>query len=204
MNAARKFALASLFCVVPVIVMLGCGDRGEPQTREDERVRSEQVAERAEPGVTGEDYGLNEGQFPPPFTLRDLEGQEVSLSDYAGDVIVLDLWATWCGPCRAEVPFLVSLYDEFKDRGFVVLGVGLDREGERVLRPFAQEFGVHYPVLVGDRSVHEAYKIRSIPTTFVIGRNGRIAKRHVGFHPSMAEGMRAEIENLLEVQGEGV
>jgi peroxiredoxin len=59
-------------------------------------------------------------------------------------------------------------------------------------------------VLVSDRSVHEAYKIRSIPTTFVIGRNGRIAKRHVGFHPSMAEGMRAEIENLLEVQGEGV
>ncbi len=83
------------------------------------------------PGAANANVGLEVGQVPPSFTLKDIAGNDVSLSDFAGKVVVLDLWATWCGPCRQEIPLLVSLYEEFKDRGVVVLGVGLTMAAPR-------------------------------------------------------------------------
>jgi peroxiredoxin len=162
------------------------------------RTRGERQGEAA---VTAGPVGTVDGMFPPPFTLPDLDGNQVSLSDFEGKVVVLDLWATWCPPCREEIPFLVSLYEEFRDRGLVVVGVGLDDGGAPVLKSFAEENGMTYPVVVGNRSVQASYGVTAIPTTFMIGRDGRIATKHVGFHPSIAGEMRSDVESLLGVDG---
>lgn len=150
------------------------------------------------PGAAGADVGLDAGQVPPAFTLKDVGGSDVSLSDFAGKVVVLDLWATWCGPCRQEIPLLVSLYEEFKDRGLVVVGVGLDEGGADVLKPFVEANHMSYPVLVGDKALGTTYKVTSIPTTYVIGRDGKIASKHMGFSPAVAAALRDEVVKLIE------
>jgi len=156
------------------------------------------------PGAANANVGLEVGQVPPSFTLKDIAGNDVSLSDFAGKVVVLDLWATWCGPCRQEIPLLVSLYEEFKDRGVVVLGVGLDDGGAEALKPFAEENHMSYPVLVGDKALGTAYKVTSIPSTYVIGRDGTIASKHVGFSPAVATALREDITKLVEAVAQEV
>lgn len=190
----RWLRLVLLALAVPALIASGCGGREEGGGAETD--------EDAGAVASGRAVGTVEGMFPPPFTLPDLDGNDVSLSDFEGKVVVLDLWATWCPPCRQEVPLLVSLYEELGDRGLVVVGVGLDEGGVRVLRPFAEENGVTYPILIGNRTVQAAYGVTGIPTTFMIGRDGRVAAKHVGFHPSMAEAMRADIERLLASGGD--
>lgn len=179
------------------------GGEGEGAATTDVgRSGGELDAKRGQPETEGGDIGTMEGQYPPPFSLPDLGGESYSLDDFAGKVVVLDLWATWCPPCRAEIPVLVELQKEYADRGLEVVGIGLDQGGARVLAPFVEEYAVNYTILVGDRSVQEQYKVTGIPTTFFIARDGRIASKHVGFHPSMEESMRAELEVLLGVSDE--
>ena len=144
-----------------------------------------------------EDTGINAGQYPPTFTLPDLDGNSVTLEDFRGSVIVVDLWATWCPPCRVEIPVLIDLYEEYEDQGLVILGVGLDRGGAADLAPFAESNGITYPILVGGREVSEAYKVTGIPTTFIIGRDGRIVAKHVGFAMEMAPEFRSDIASAL-------
>lgn len=188
----RLFAIGLL---VALVVLPGCGGR-------DEQAPGEGTAEGTVKTEESSDVGTTEGKLPPSFTLPDLAGNEVTLADYAGKVVVLDLWATWCPPCRQEIPFLIELYEEHKDAGLVVVGIGLDDGGEKVLRPFVEQNGMTYPVLVGNRDVGQAYKLQGIPTTFILDRNGRIAAKHLGFRPSDADVMRAEVARLLGTAGE--
>jgi len=117
----------------------------------------------------------------PDFTLQDISGKEVSLSDFKGKVIILNFWATWCPPCRKEIPVFIELYKKYKDEGLVIIGISLDREGEKVLIPFVKKFGINYPVLIGTKKVVDAYGgIRGIPTTFIIDKKGKIRKKHIG------------------------
>jgi cytochrome c biogenesis protein CcmG/thiol:disulfide interchange protein DsbE len=116
------------------------------------------------------------------FTLKDMDGADVKLSTYKGKVIVLDFWATWCGPCKVEIPAFVELQTKYRDQGLVILGLSVDDPLEK-LKPFATQYKMNYPVLVGrDRDdVQDAYgPIWGIPTTFVIGRDGNICKKHMG------------------------
>jgi peroxiredoxin len=188
--------------VLLVAALAGCG--GGQEAAESEAEMSEGAVAQQDASVEsgGEGVGTEKGMSPPAFTLPALDGAQVSLSDYEGKVVVLDLWATWCPPCRQEIPFLVELHKELESQGLVVLGVGLDQGGESALAPFAEEYGVTYPVLVGNRDVQAAYGVTGIPTTFLIGRDGRIATKHVGYHPSMAESMREEVMALLAVDVE--
>jgi len=118
----------------------------------------------------------------PDFTLKDISGNERMLSDFSGKVVILDFWATWCPPCKAEIPHFVELYDAHKDEGLEIIGVSLDRNAEKVVGAFAEENKVNYTLLVGDNHVTDLYGgIMSIPTTFVIDRDGRITKRFVGY-----------------------
>jgi cytochrome c biogenesis protein CcmG/thiol:disulfide interchange protein DsbE len=192
MNRGRISSALALTIGLALFLVAGCGQREEPPA-------SEQAAEGTE---MAEGAGTDEGAFPPPFTLPDLDGNQVSLSDFEGQVVVLDLWATWCPPCRVEIPFLESLHEELGPEGLVVLGVGLDQGGADVLAPFAADNGITYRVLVGDRAIQERYGVTGIPTTFLIGKDGRIAGKHVGYHPSMAEEMRAQVERLLRGEAE--
>ena len=117
----------------------------------------------------------------PEFALKDANGKVVHLADYRGKVVLLDFWATWCGPCRIEIPWFMDLERKNKDRGFAVLGVSMDDEGWEVVKPFLTELGVNYRVVMGSDSTAQAYGgVDALPTTFLIDRDGKIAAVHVG------------------------
>ena len=117
------------------------------------------------------------------FTLEDMHGDPVRLRDYLGQVIILDFWATWCAPCRIEIPGFIEMLDEFGDDGLVVLGVSVNDPVEELLI-YAEELGMDYPVLVGEGEdeLFDTYgPLVGFPTTFVIDRRGRICHEHIGF-----------------------
>lgn len=132
----------------------------------------------------------------PEFTLLDIEGNEKKLSDFKGNVIILDFWATWCPPCRAEIPHFVDLYDKYKEEGLEVIGVALDTNAEKVLPPFIEKYGVNYTILVADGKVSDLYGgIFSIPTTFVIDRDFNIRKKYIGYRNKSV--FEEDIEEML-------
>lgn len=117
----------------------------------------------------------------PPFTLRDADGRNVSLSDYKGKVVLLNFWATWCGPCKIEIPWFVEFEQKYKDRGFAVLGIAMDDEGWEVVKPYLTKTKVNYRILVGNDKIAADYGgVDSLPTSFVIDKTGQIAGTHVG------------------------
>jgi thiol-disulfide isomerase/thioredoxin len=130
------------------------------------------------------------------FTLKDMHGVDVHLESFKGKVILLNFWATWCGPCRAEIPSLVELQEQYKD-DLVVLGLSVDDTAEKLL-PYAAEFKMNYPVLVGNgrEDVQEAFgPLFGIPVSVIIGRDGVIAKKHSGI--ATKEQIEREIQTLL-------
>jgi peroxiredoxin len=116
----------------------------------------------------------------PDFSLKDADGKLVHLSDYRGKVVLLDFWATWCGPCKVEIPWFIEFQKQHRE-GFAVLGVSMDDEGWEVVKPFLAKEKVNYRVLIGNDKTSESYGgIDALPTTFLIDREGRIASVHVG------------------------
>jgi thiol-disulfide isomerase/thioredoxin len=116
----------------------------------------------------------------PHFSLTDITGQKLSLADYKGKVVMLDFWATWCGPCRIEIPGFVELQNRYRDQGFAVIGISKD-DGPEVVREFYKQYRMNYPVALGDDKLDALYGgIFGMPTTFLIGRDGRIYAKHVG------------------------
>jgi thiol-disulfide isomerase/thioredoxin len=117
------------------------------------------------------------------FTLSSLDGRSVSLSDFRGKLVILSFWATWCGPCKQEIPSLEALYSKLQDRGLVVLAVDVDaRETRQVVADFAQANGMSFPVLLDSQStVAGMYIEGSIPTNYLIDRTGKVLGRVVGF-----------------------
>ncbi len=122
-----------------------------------------------------------ERKVAPSFKLKDADGKIVQLSDYKGKTVLLNYWATWCGPCKVEIPWFVEFEQKFKDKGFAVLGVAMDEEGWEVVKPYITDKKVNYRVVVGDDSTAQLYGgVDSLPTTFLIDREGKIAGVHVG------------------------
>ena len=131
------------------------------------------------------------------FTLKDVSGADVLLSDYAGDVILLDFWATWCAPCRIEIPGFLELLDEYGDQGFTVLGVSID-DAVPALEIYIEDMQMDYPVLIGDErdDIKDFYgPLVGFPTTFMIDRAGNICHQHIGF--ATKEQFEEEILSLL-------
>ncbi len=124
---------------------------------------------------------VSERKFAPNFSLQDPNGRSVQLSDYRGKVVLLNFWATWCGPCKVEIPWFVEFERSHKDEGFAVVGVSMDEDGWPAVKPFISEMGINYRVLLGNDGIGELYGgINSLPTTFLIDRDGRIAAVHLG------------------------
>jgi cytochrome c biogenesis protein CcmG/thiol:disulfide interchange protein DsbE len=139
----------------------------------------------------------------PLFALKDLEGNTVRLKDLRGKVVLLNFFATWCGPCRQEISDLVGLDKKFHSKGLQVIGISLDMEGAAVLHPFVRRYGITYPVVLGDRQVVLDYGgIRGIPTSFLIDRNGMVIKHFVGFQPGQV--IEAAVVELLEAKVAGM
>ena len=137
------------------------------------------------------------GKAAPAFTLKDMNGADVSLADYKGKIVLLNFWATWCGPCKYEIPSFVKLQDKYRDRGVAFLGLSVDDPADK-LKPFAEKYSINYPLLVGlgREDVQDAYgPIYGVPITVVIDRQGNICKTHAGL-ASEAQ-LEREISALL-------
>jgi thiol-disulfide isomerase/thioredoxin len=133
----------------------------------------------------------------PDFQLKDLDGKDLSLASAKGKVILLNFWATWCGPCRAEIPSLIALQDHYKDN-LLIIGLVVDEDDPDAVKQFAESEGINYPMALSTINIRIAYGgIPALPTLFVINREGRIVQKHVGlFHPALYE---TEVRALLDL-----
>ncbi len=120
------------------------------------------------------------GNLAPDFTLTDLDGRKLTLSNYRGKVVLLDFWATWCGPCRSEIPHFVEMQNQYGTQGFQVVGISMDDDAKPV-REFAQQYKLNYPVAVGDDKLADRFGgVLGLPVNFIIDRQGRIHAKYLG------------------------
>lgn len=150
---------------------------------------SEPAAEAPSAGGTAQAQaqgGDSAYQPAPDFRLKDLKsGKDFVLSEQKGKVVLIDFWATWCGPCRMAIPHLIELQNEYKGKGFTLVGVSLDQQGEAVVNPFMKSWKLNYPVVVDQMGeVAKSYGgIRSIPTYLLVDKQGLVVNYFVGYRP---------------------
>jgi len=137
------------------------------------------------------------GQAAPNFKASTTSGQQVSLDNYRGHVLVLDFFATWCQPCRASIPHLVEMNRKYGKQGLQVLGMGADEDGEKLVKIFAEQNRISYPVALAGESTLADYGVRSVPVMFVIDRKGRVAEVFRGFTDDVARSTEQLIKKLL-------
>lgn len=141
----------------------------------------------------------DEGKVAPIFELRDLDGKKVSLSEFRGKVVLLNFWATWCAPCRAEMPSFENLYRNFKGKGLVVIGVSVDNS-DRTVKSFVREKGITFPILLDEKKEvsFDDYGVIGLPVTFLIDRKGNIVEKFFGERQWDSEEIKERIKRLLE------
>ena len=143
------------------------------------------------------------GLSMPAFRLKDANGQMVRPADYKGKVVLLDFWATWCGPCKLEIPWFIDFERQFKDEGFAVVGVSMDEDGWAAIKPYVQSMKMNYRVLLGNDDVSAAYGgLDALPTTLLIDRQGKIASVYQGVSLGKEE-FKDAIVQLLHAPREG-
>lgn len=136
-----------------------------------------------------------EGVAKLDFTLKDHNGAAVKLADYKGKVILLNFWGTWCGPCKMEIPGFIELQDQYRDKGFVILGVAVEDTPDAV-RAYASEAKINYPLAMVQDDVEDTYgPIFGLPMSFLIARDGSICRKHLG--PVSKETVEQEIKSLM-------
>ncbi|MBI4474655.1 MAG: TlpA family protein disulfide reductase [Acidobacteria bacterium] len=144
-------------------------------------------------GASGQ-VTLQPGSAAPEFVLLALDGTEFKSSQLKGNVVLLDLWATWCEPCIAELPALNRLFEKYSGRGLKVIGVAVESGWATDIKPHVAKHRIKYPVLVGDEKIVEKYQLIGFPTTYLIGRDGRIVKKYIG----TPDGTEAQKESDME------
>jgi thiol-disulfide isomerase/thioredoxin len=132
----------------------------------------------------------------PDFSLKSFDGQEITLSQLRGKVVLLDFWATWCGPCKESIPHLIQLYKTYRENGFEMIGMSLDKGDADVVRNFAKSLDIPYPIVIAPEEVVRNYRVTSIPTTFFIDKEGKIRERITGFNSTISQQMTAKITDL--------
>lgn len=127
-------------------------------------------------GNSGEEYPQ-----APEFTLEDLKGSKISLSNLSGKVVLLNVWATWCGPCKREIPDFIEAYEQYKDKGLEIIGISVDRISQSKVLQFTEKYKINYPVAMTTSKLTKDYgPFPAIPVTIIIDRNGKIRYRKIG------------------------
>ncbi|HVU34324.1 MAG TPA: TlpA disulfide reductase family protein [Opitutaceae bacterium] len=193
--------LLVLLALVPLLTA-GCNPKKQPKpdvnvsgdaamaAANEGTVHAAPVAIPADTASTTMAAGGTSGSLPvlgpaPAWKLKDLDGHTVSSDQFKGKVLVVDFWATWCPPCREEIPGYVDLYKKYGKDGLAIVGVSLDQTGVQGVKDFVTKYGVAYPVVMGDDAVVSAFGgMEAIPTTFLIDRDGRIRDKKVGAEPT--------------------
>ena len=135
---------------------------------------------------------LTTSSLAPDFTLESLDGKNMKLSDFRGKAVLLNFWATWCGPCKIEMPWFVELQNQYAAQGFQIVGVAMDDASKEDIGKFAKDMGVNYPILIGKESVGDQYGgVPALPESFLIGRDGKIVDKIIGLRG------KAEIEDAI-------
>ena len=139
-----------------------------------------------------------EGQPAPDFALKSSTGENLRLSEYRGDVVMINFWATWCGPCRQEMPLLDALYARYQRVGFNLLGVNIDDDSRRAMQ-MIEELGVSFPVLFDARKeVSELYEVNAMPVTVIVDREGNVRYVHHGYKPGYEDKYLDQVRSLLK------
>lgn len=138
-----------------------------------------------------------EGQAAPDFALKSSNGENLRLSEYRGNVVMINFWATWCGPCRQEMPLLDELYNRYERVGFNLLGVNIDDDSSRAMR-MVEELGVDFPVLFdAQKEVSKLYEVEAMPVTVIVDRQGTVRYVHHGYKPGYEDKYLDQIRTLL-------
>jgi peroxiredoxin len=160
------------------------------------------AAHYAHKSKTGYDAALLGGDVrgmqAPDFDLKTLDGKEVKLSDYRGKAVLVNFWATWCDPCKIEMPWIIDLQNKYRGQGFEVIGIAMDDSGPDAIRRFAQAMGVNYTILQGKNAVGDAYGATGYPMSVYIDREGHVVDRVMGLVG------KSEIEDHIEAALKGV
>ncbi|MDZ7343744.1 MAG: TlpA family protein disulfide reductase [candidate division KSB1 bacterium] len=155
-----------------------------------------QQAEQNKNSASNDSQTVQESEKLPDFSLATLSGETVNLRQFEGKkIVVVNFWATWCGPCRHEIPDFNRVYSRYRDRGVEILGISVDASPAVEVPPFMEKIPIDYPVLLGSPDLTYRYGIRGLPTTIILDRDGRIRNRIVGM--ISASKLEAEIDKLL-------
>ena len=146
--------------------------------------------------TTGQQH---EKQKAPNFSLQTADGKTIELAKLKGKVVLVNFWATWCGPCRKEMPDFVELYKQKRSKGLEIVSISLDQEGWKVVNPFVKQYNINFPVTIGNGYLVEAYGgIQYIPTTFIVDRNGYIVDKQIGMMAKQV--LEQKLQPLLKDQ----
>lgn len=138
-----------------------------------------------------------EGRAAPDFALKSSTGENLRLSEFRGDVVMINFWATWCGPCRQEMPLLDELYNRYERVGFNLLGVNIDDDSRRAMQ-MIEELGVNFPVLFDARKeVSKLYEVDAMPVTVLVDREGNVRYVHHGYKPGYEDKYLDQVRSLL-------
>ena len=141
---------------------------------------------------------VSPGAIAPDFTLRTLDGPNLRLQEQRGQVVLVNFWATWCGPCRQEMPHLARLYEKYRASGFVLLGVNVDDDAKKAAE-LAAKLGLRFPVSFDtDKKVSRLYDLSAMPSTVLIDREGRVRHVHRGYHEGYEDTYDQQIRGLLK------
>jgi peroxiredoxin len=133
--------------------------------------------------------GFSKGSEVPDFTAKTIDGRELTLSKLRGKVVLLNFWATWCPPCRSEMPLFQKVYQKYKDRGFEIIGISTDASQGQVQK-FIKEYGLTFPIIMDDQNLTAKFNVSGLPTSFLIDRDGRVIKVRLGEYEEIEKDLK--------------